>query len=52
MAENSNDTVAKNGSAKSSNYVKHYADSAYVAKKTQKARETLQQFPVPEKYCK
>ncbi|WP_158288495.1 hypothetical protein [Mucilaginibacter psychrotolerans] len=32
--------------------VKHYAESAFVAKKTQEAKETLQKFPVPEKYAK
>jgi hypothetical protein len=52
MAQNSNYTLAKNGSDTGSNEVKHYGNSAYVTKKTEQAKETLKKFPVPEKYCK
>lgn len=52
MAENSKNTVAKNGSDTATKQVRHYGKSPYVAKKTEEARETLKKFPVPEKYYK
>jgi len=52
MEANTKYTIEKNGPTVGSNQVKHYGNSPYVVKKTQKARETLQKFPVPEKYLK
>jgi hypothetical protein len=55
MAQNSNYTEyseAKNNPDAKLNHVKHYGSSAFLAKKTEEASETLKKFPVPEKYCK
>lgn len=52
MARNIKSTVAKGDNTNENHHVKHYRESSFVAKKTQEAKETLQKFPVPEKYSK
>lgn len=52
MARNTKYSAANNNGTNETSQVKHYRDSSFVAKKTQEAKETLQKFPVPEKYAK
>jgi len=48
MAQNANHIETKEAAERSQ--VKDYSKSPFVVKKTEKARETLKKFPVPEKY--
>jgi len=52
MARNTKYTAANNTGTNGTSRVKHYGDSSFVAKKNQEAKETLQKFPVPDKYAK
>jgi len=52
MTKSTKHTGVNNTATIGTSQVKQYGKSPFVAKKIQLAKETLQKFPVPEKYVK